>query len=216
MLNFYIFLNILLKSLAIILPILIAVAYLTLLERKVMASMQQRRGPNVVGFFGLLQPFADGLKLLIKETILPSSANTFIFIFAPVFSFFLSLLAWCIIPFDYDSVFLDFNIGVLLIFSISSLGVYGVILAGWSSNSKYSFLGGLRSAAQMISYEVSIGLLIMPVLICSGSLNLSIIIESQKEIFIFYLYFQFLLCFLFQHWQKLIEHLLIYLKQKLN
>ena len=119
MLNFYIFLNILLKSLAIILPILIAVAYLTLLERKVMASMQQRRGPNVVGFFGLLQPFADGLKLLIKETILPSSANTFIFIFAPVFSFFLSLLAWCIIPFDYDSVFLDFNIGVLLIFSIS-------------------------------------------------------------------------------------------------
>jgi len=185
MLNFYIFLNILLKSLAIILPILIAVAYLTLLERKVMASMQQRRGPNVVGFFGLLQPFADGLKLLIKETILPSSANTFIFIFAPVFSFFLSLLAWCIIPFDYDSVFLDFNIGVLLIFSISSLGVYGVILAGWSSNSKYSFLGGLRSAAQMISYEVSIGLLIMPVLICSGSLNLSIIIESQKEIFYF-------------------------------
>lgn len=179
----YIFINILLKSLAIIIPILIAVAYLTLLERKVMASMQQRRGPNVVGFFGLLQPFADGLKLLIKETILPSSANTFIFIFAPIFSFLLSLLSWCVIPFGVDCVFLDFNIGVLIIFAVSSLGVYGVVLAGWSSNSKYSFLGGLRSAAQMISYEVSIGLLIMPVLICSGSLNLSQIVEAQAEIF---------------------------------
>lgn len=183
MLLLYIFINVLLKSLAIIVPILIAVAYLTLLERKVMASMQQRRGPNVVGFFGLLQPFADGLKLLIKETILPSSANTFIFIFAPVFSFLLSLLSWCVIPFGVDCVFLDFNIGVLIIFAISSLGVYGVVLAGWSSNSKYSFLGGLRSAAQMISYEVSIGLLIMPVLICAGSLNLSQIVEAQTDVF---------------------------------
>ncbi len=183
MLTLFILLNVLLKSLAIIVPVLIAVAYLTLLERKVMASMQQRRGPNVVGFFGLLQPFADGLKLLIKETILPSSANTFIFIFAPVFTFLLSLLSWCVIPFGIDCVFLDFSIGVLIIFAISSLGVYGIILAGWSSNSKYSFLGGLRSAAQMISYEVSIGLLIMPVLICSGSLNLSEIIEAQNEIF---------------------------------
>lgn len=179
----YIFINVFLKSLAIIVPILIAVAYLTLLERKVMASMQQRRGPNVVGFFGLLQPFADGLKLLIKETILPSSANTFIFIFAPVFSFLLSLLSWCVIPFGLDCVFLDFNIGVLIIFAVSSLGVYGVVLAGWSSNSKYSFLGGLRSAAQMISYEVSIGLLIMPVLLCSGSLNLSQIVQAQTDIF---------------------------------
>nr|NP_066473.1 NADH dehydrogenase subunit 1 [Rhodomonas salina]AAG17744.1 NADH dehydrogenase subunit 1 [Rhodomonas salina] len=183
MLLLYIFINILLKSLAIIVPVLIAVAYLTLLERKVMASMQQRRGPNVVGFFGLLQPFADGLKLLIKETILPSSANTFIFIFAPIFTFLLSLLSWCVIPFGIDCVFLDFNIGVLIIFAISSLGVYGVVLAGWSSNSKYSFLGGLRSAAQMISYEVSIGLLIMPVLICAGSLNLSKIIEAQNDVF---------------------------------
>lgn len=183
MLFLYIFINVLLKSLAIVVPVLIAVAYLTLLERKVMASMQQRRGPNVVGFFGLLQPFADGLKLLIKETILPSSANTFIFIFAPIFSFLLSLLSWCVIPFGVDCVFLDFNIGVLIIFAISSLGVYGVILAGWSSNSKYSFLGGLRSAAQMISYEVSIGLLIMPVLICAGSLNLSKIVEAQADIF---------------------------------
>jgi NADH-quinone oxidoreductase subunit H len=183
MLLLYIFINVLLKSLAIIVPILIAVAYLTLLERKVMASMQQRRGPNVVGFFGLLQPFADGLKLLVKETILPSSANTFIFIFAPIFSFLLSLLSWCVIPFGVDCVFLDLNIGVLIIFAISSLGVYGIILAGWSSNSKYSFLGGLRSAAQMISYEVSIGLLIMPVLICAGSLNLRKIVEAQNEIF---------------------------------
>nr|YP_009476645.1 NADH dehydrogenase subunit 1 [Storeatula sp. CCMP1868]AVM81138.1 NADH dehydrogenase subunit 1 [Storeatula sp. CCMP1868] len=179
----YIFLNIFLKSLAIVVPILIAVAYLTLLERKVMASMQQRRGPNVVGFFGLLQPFADGLKLLIKETVLPSSANTFIFVFAPIFTFLLSLLSWCIIPFGIDLVFLDLNIGVLIIFAISSLGVYGVVLAGWSSNSKYSFLGGLRSAAQMISYEVSIGLLIMPVLICANSLNLSVIVHAQSTIF---------------------------------
>jgi NADH-quinone oxidoreductase subunit H len=183
MLFFYIFINILLKSLAIIVPVLIAVAYLTLLERKVMASMQQRRGPNVVGFFGLLQPFADGLKLLIKETIIPSSASTFIFIFAPIFSFLLSLLSWCVIPFGLDCVFLDFNIGVLIVLAISSLGVYGVVLAGWSSNSKYSFLGGLRSAAQMISYEVSIGLLIMPVLICAGSLNLTQIVEAQNSVF---------------------------------
>lgn len=183
MLNFFLFMNVFIKSIAIVVPILIAVAYLTLLERKVMAGMQQRRGPNVVGLFGLLQPFADGLKLLVKETILPSSANAFIFIFAPICSFLLSLLGWCIIPFGQDCVFLDINVGVLIIFAISSLGVYGVILAGWSSNSKYSFLGGLRSAAQMISYEVSIGILIMPVLICSKTLNLSQIIYSQSNIF---------------------------------
>ena len=197
MLSIYTFINIFLKSLSIIIPVLIAVAYLTLLERKVMASMQQRRGPNVVGIFGLLQPFADGLKLLVKETILPSSANTFIFIFAPICSFLLSLISWCVIPFGIDAVFLNINIGVLVIFAISSLGVYGVILAGWSSNSKYSFLGGLRSAAQMISYEVSIGLLIMPVLICAGSLNLSSIINSQSKIFyIFPLFPVFIMFFI--------------------
>jgi len=171
-----------LKSLAIIVPLLVAVAYLTLLERKVMASMQQRRGPNVVGLFGLLQPLADGLKLLIKETILPSSANTIIFILAPIITFLLALVTWSVIPFGADMVLIDLNVGILFVFAISSLGVYGIIAAGWSSNSKYSFLGALRSAAQMVSYEVSIGLIIMCVLLCAGSLNLSEIVYAQKEV----------------------------------
>jgi NADH-quinone oxidoreductase subunit H len=197
MLFFYIFLNLFLKYLGIIIPVLISVAYLTLFERKVMASMQQRKGPNIVGLFGLLQPFSDGLKLLIKETILPSSANTFVFIFSPIVSFLLSLICWCFIPFSFNSVFLDFNLGVLIFFSVSSLGVYGIILAGWSSNSKYSFLGCLRSAAQMISYEVSIGLLLVPILLCSGSLNLNIIIQSQNKVFfIFPLFPVFILFFI--------------------
>ena len=152
---FLIVLNVVLKSLALIVPLLVAVAYLTLLERKVMASMQQRRGPNVVGLFGLLQPLADGLKLLIKETILPSSANTVIFIMAPIITFLLALLTWAVIPFGDNMVLIDLNVGVLFVFAISSLGVYGIITAGWSSNSKWSFLGSLRSAAQMISYEVT-------------------------------------------------------------
>lgn len=179
---FLIVLNLILKSLAIIVPLLVAVAYLTLLERKVMASMQQRRGPNVVGLFGLLQPLADGLKLLIKETILPSSANTIIFILAPIITFLLALVTWSVIPFDADMVLIDLNVGILFVFAISSLGVYGIIAAGWSSNSKYSFLGALRSAAQMVSYEVSIGLIIMCVLLCAGSLNLSEIVYAQKEV----------------------------------
>ena len=168
---FLIILNVVLKSLALIVPLLVAVAYLTLLERKVMASMQQRRGPNVVGLFGLLQPLADGLKLLVKETILPSSANTVIFILAPIITFLLALLTWAVIPFGENMVLIDLNVGVLFVFAISSLGVYGIITAGWSSNSKYAFLGALRSAAQMVSYEVSIGLIIMCVLLCAGSLN---------------------------------------------
>jgi NADH-quinone oxidoreductase subunit H len=179
---FLLVLNLILKSLAIIVPLLVAVAYLTLLERKVMASMQQRRGPNVVGLFGLLQPLADGLKLLIKETILPSSANTIIFILAPIITFLLALVTWSVIPFAADMVLIDLNVGILFVFAISSLGVYGIIAAGWSSNSKYSFLGALRSAAQMVSYEVSIGLIIMCVLLCAGSLNLSEIVYAQKEV----------------------------------
>jgi len=179
---FLVVLNLILKSLAIIVPLLVAVAYLTLLERKVMASMQQRRGPNVVGLFGLLQPLADGLKLLIKETILPSSANTIIFILAPIITFLLALVTWSVMPFGSGMVLIDLNVGILFVFAISSLGVYGIIAAGWSSNSKYSFLGALRSAAQMVSYEVSIGLIIMCVLLCAGSLNLSEIVYAQKEV----------------------------------
>ena len=174
--------NIVLKSLALIVPLLIGVAYLTLLERKVMASMHQRRGPNVVGLFGMLQAFADGLKLFVKETVLPSSANTMIFILAPIITFLISLFVWAVIPFNYNSVFVDINVGVLFVLAISSLGVYGIITSGWSSNSKWSFLGSLRSAAQMISYEVSIGIIILCVLLCSGSLNLSEIVESQRKI----------------------------------
>ena len=141
---FLVVLNLILKSLAIIVPLLVAVAYLTLLERKVMAGMQQRRGPNVVGLFGLLQPLADGLKLLIKETILPSSANTIIFILAPIITFLLALVTWSVIPFAADMVLIDLNVGILFVFAISSLGVYGIIAAGWSSNSKYSFFGGFK------------------------------------------------------------------------
>jgi NADH:ubiquinone oxidoreductase subunit H len=177
----FIFITII-KILGIIVPLLLAVAFLVLAERKVMASMQRRKGPNVVGFFGLLQPIADGLKLMIKEPILPSSANLFIFMMAPVMTFMLSLVAWAVIPFDYGMVLADLNVGILYLFAISSLGVYGVITAGWSSNSKYAFLGALRSAAQMVSYEVSIGLIIIAVLVCVGSCNLSEIVLAQKQI----------------------------------
>ena len=196
-LSLIILVDIILKSLALIVPLLIGVAYLTLLERKVMASMHQRRGPNVVGLFGMLQPFADGLKLFVKETILPSSANTLIFILAPIITFLISLVVWAVIPFDDNVVFVDINVGVLYILAISSLGVYGIITSGWSSNSKWSFLGALRSAAQMISYEVSIGIIILCVLLCSGSLNLSDIVDSQRKIwYIFPLFPLFIMFFI--------------------
>jgi NADH-quinone oxidoreductase subunit H len=171
-----------LEILIIIVPMLIAVAYFTLAERKVIASIQRRRGPNVVGIWGLLQPLADGLKLLVKESIFPSNSNVIIFILAPVITFLLSLLGWAVIPFGETAVLSDLNIGLLYIFAVSSLGIYGIITSGWASNSKYAFLGALRSAAQMVSYEVSIGLIIISVVLCAGSLNLSKIVIAQETI----------------------------------
>ena len=168
--------------LCITVPLLLSVAYLTFAERKVIGWMQLRRGPNVVGPFGLLQPFADGLKLLLKETIIPSGANRVLFLIAPMLTFILAIVAWAVIPFDKGWVLADINVGVLYLFAISSLGVYGIIVAGWASNSKYAFLGALRSAAQMVSYEVSIGFVIVTVLLCVGSLNLTEIVEAQRTV----------------------------------
>ncbi len=166
----------------IIVPLILAIAYLTYAERKILAAMQRRIGPNVVGWFGLLQPFADGLKLLHKETIIPTRSNPLLFLIAPLITFGLSLSAWAVIPFGPGKVISNINVGVLYLFAISSLGVYGIIIAGWSSNSKYAFLGALRSAAQMVSYEISIGLVIITILLCVGSLNLTHIVESQKSL----------------------------------
>jgi NADH-quinone oxidoreductase subunit H len=170
------------QILAILVPLLIAVAYLTYAERKVIGAMQLRKGPNVVGPFGLLQPFADAVKLLFKETILPAGANRVVFVAAPMLTFILAMIGWAVIPFDEGWVLADLNVGILYLFAISSLGVYGVIMAGWASNSKYPFLGALRSAAQMVSYEVSMGFVIITVLICVGSLNLTDIVLAQKNL----------------------------------
>ena len=170
------------KIIAIIVPVMLSVAYLTLFERKVIGAMQLRKGPNVVGPFGLLQPIADGLKLFMKETIIPTGANRGVFIAAPMITFTLALVAWSVIPFDAGMVLADINVGILFLFAISSLGVYGILMAGWASNSKYAFLGAMRSAAQMVSYEVSMGLIIITVLLCAGSLNLSVIVESQRDV----------------------------------
>ena len=171
-----------LKILAIVVPLLISVAYFTLAERKIMGSIQRRRGPNVIGYLGLLQPLADGLKLFVKETILPSNSNLFLFILAPLLTFILSLIGWAVIPLSETIVISDLNVGILYLFAISALSVYGIIIAGWSSNSKYPFLGALRSAAQMISYEVSIGFIVVTVALCAGSFNLSKIVLAQQKI----------------------------------
>ncbi|MEO1222846.1 MAG: NADH-quinone oxidoreductase subunit NuoH [Pseudomonadota bacterium] len=171
---------IILQIIAIIVPLIVAVAYLTYAERKVLGAMQLRQGPMVVGPWGLLQPIADGIKMIGKETIIPSGANRVVFMIAPMLTFLLSLVAWAVIPFDYGLVLADINVGILYLFAISSLGVYGIIMAGWASNSKYAFLGAMRSAAQMVSYEVSIGFVIITVLICVGSLNLTDIVMAQE------------------------------------
>ena len=171
---------IVLKILLIVVPLLLAVAYLTYAERKVIGAIQLRRGPNVVGPFGLLQPLADGAKLFFKETVLPTSANRVVYLMAPMLTFSLALIAWSVIPFWDGGVLANINVGVLFLFAISSLGVYGVIMAGWASNSKYAFLGGLRSAAQMVSYEVSMGFVIIAVLLSAGSLNLSTVVKAQE------------------------------------
>ena len=168
------------QCLAVTVPLLVSVAYMTYVDRKVWASIQLRRGPNVVGPFGLLQPFADGLTLVLKETIVPSSANAVLFIIAPMITFMTALVAWAVVPFNDGWVIADINVGVLYLFAISSLGVYGIIIAGWASNSKYAFLGALRSAAQMVSYEVSIGFVLITVLLCVGSLNLSDVVMAQS------------------------------------
>lgn len=171
-----------LKFFSIVVPLLISVAYFTIAEWKIMGSIQRWKGPNVIGFFGLLQPFADGLKLFSKEIIVPINVNVNLFILAPMVSFILSLIGWVSLPFSKGVVVCDLNLGMLYLFAVSGLNVYGILFAGWSSNSKYAYLGALRSAAQMISYEIAIGFTILNVTICAGSFNLSCIVLSQIKI----------------------------------
>ena len=170
------------KILFLLVPVLVSVAMIVWLDRRVWAFVQKRRGPNVVGPFGLLQSLADALKYVFKEIIIPASSNKVIFILAPIITMTLALIAWAVIPFSESFVLADINVGILYLFAISSLGVYGIIMGGWASNSKYPFLGAIRSAAQMVSYEVSIGVIIINVLLCVGSLNLGDIVLAQEKI----------------------------------
>jgi len=189
------FLLIFIKILIVVVPLLISVAYFTLAERKILGAIQRRRGPNVVGIFGLLQPLSDGFKLLVKETVLPSNSNKLIFIFSPILTFVVSLLGWVVIPYDKYSFLAELNIGLIYLLAVSSLGVYGIIMSGWSSNSKYAFLGSLRSTAQMVSYEVSLGFIIIVIVFCVGSFNLNEIIESQKYVWFVVPFFPLFLIF---------------------
>jgi NADH-quinone oxidoreductase subunit H len=191
-LNFFV---IFFQSIIVILTVLIGVAYFTLAERKILSAIQRRKGPNVVGFLGILQPLADGLKLFVKETIIPSNSDTILFLIAPLITFILSLLIWGVLPVGDAIVLSDVPLGVLYVFSIASLEVYGIILAGWSSNSRYALLGSLRTVAQMISYEISLGFIIVSVVLVSESLNLSAIIQSQKYCWYFLPLFPIFLMF---------------------
>lgn len=182
--------------LMIVVPLLVAVAYLTYAERKVMGAMQRRQGPTTVGPFGLLQPFADGIKLFSKETIIPSASNKPVFFLAPMLTFALALIAWAVIPVNEGWVLANINVGILYLFAVSSMGVYGVLMAGWASNSRYAFLGGLRSAAQMVSYEVSMGLIIVTVLLAVGSLNLSDIVMVERPLWVQIILFPMFIVFL--------------------
>jgi NADH-quinone oxidoreductase subunit H len=175
-------LTIVLKILSIVIPLLISVAYFTIAERKIMGAIQRRRGPNIIGYIGLLQPFADGLKLFTKETTLPTSTDTILFLCAPALSFILSMAAWSVVPLSDGVLVGDINLGIFYLFAVSSLNVYGILFAGWASNSKYAYLGSVRSAAQMLSYEIAIGFTILNVVICSGSYNLTNIIISQQKV----------------------------------
>jgi NADH-quinone oxidoreductase subunit H len=179
---FNILLNESYKIAFVLIPVLVSVALVVWLDRRIWAAVQKRKGPNVVGPFGLLQTVADALKYIFKEIIIPASSNKVIFVLAPVVTMTLALVAWAVIPFDNDLVLADINVGILYLFAVSSLGVYGIIMGGWASNSKYPFLGAIRSAAQMVSYEVSIGIIIINVLLCVGSLNLKDIVNAQQSL----------------------------------
>ena len=194
---FNIFFNEIYKIIFLLLPVLVSVALIVWLDRRVWALVQKRKGPNVVGPFGLLQTLADALKYVFKEIIIPASANKIIFILAPIITLTLALIAWAVIPFSEQMVLADINVGILYLFAMSSLSVYGIIMGGWASNSKYPFLGVIRSAAQMISYEVSIGIIIINVLLCVGSLNLNKIVMAQENVwFIFPLFPMFVIFFI--------------------
>lgn len=189
------FLTTVIYYLALVLPLLLAIAFFTLVERHIIASVQRRQGPNVTGIFGLLQPVTDGVKLIFKESVLPKSSNLLIFFFAPIFTFGLALANWVVLPLGEGFALIDINVGILYIFALSSLGVHSIIMAGWSSNSKYAFLGALRSAAQMISYELSLGVTILSVLICAGTLNLTEIVLSQSTYYNFLILFPMFIVF---------------------
>lgn len=189
------FLTTVIYYLALVLPLLLAIAFFTLVERHIIASVQRRQGPNVTGMFGLLQPVTDGVKLIFKESVLPKSSNLLIFFFAPIFTFGLALANWVVLPLGEGFALIDINVGILYIFALSSLGVHSIIMAGWSSNSKYAFLGALRSAAQMISYELSLGVTILSVLICAGTLNLTEIVLSQSTYYNFLILFPMFIVF---------------------